>query len=319
METQSRPRMDTAGTLADPESAAAYALLPDCSPRSPYRALDWRWRLASFVAAGGRPPRRKWIDASVIRAVRYLDWIEGRRRRRPRGFAVTEDAHRVHTALDRTLSGEIELRLLSGQACGDVAAGCGLPSNVVEAYSLLFFDVTEMLKKCDYIGCRVFGRAYVMTNPLPLDLCLKIVGYNLGTIVVPYLVDFLREPALLDRLENGDVTSDGRIRRSLRRLITIISQPVNDETALGILRVNAMIKALDRSSTSRPVRPVTVMPDAGDRLLAEAFERAERAENRRADEVTASDPDPDVIGWSGLCERANGALDDGIETHRATG
>jgi hypothetical protein len=312
--------MDTAGTFADPESAVGHALLPDCSPSSPYRAVDWRWRLASFIAAGGRPPRRKWIDSSFFRAVRYLDWIEGRRRRRPRGFAVTEDVHRVHMALDRTLRDEIELRLLSGQAFSEVAADCGLPATVVEAYSHLYFDVSEQLEKCDYIGCLVFGRAaYAMTSRLPLDLCLKIVGYNLGPIVIPYLVDFLRHPALVDRLENGDVTSDGRIRRSLRRLIKIISQPINDETAPGILRLNAVIKALDRSSTSRPVRPVTAVPDAGDRLLADAFERAERAESRRADDVTPPDTDPDVIGWSGLCERADDGFVDGIETHRATG
>ena len=300
--------MDTTGSFADPVLESACTLLRECSPRSPYRAPDWRWRLANFVASGGRPPRRRWIDAPVVKAVRFLDFVEGRRRRRPPGFAVTEEAYRLHTGLDAVLGEEIVLRLLSGQAYCAVADRCGLASAVVEAYARLFFDVSEQLENCDYIGGLVFGRA-----------AYKIIAYNLGPIAVPHLVGFLRGPVLDGPAANGDVTTDGHIHRALWRLIRIMSQPLNAETSPGILRLNAVIDVLDRSARSRPRRPITAMPDAGDRLLAAAFERAERTGNHNADGVSVGETDPNVVAWLDRFARTTELSVGGIDLHRATG
>ena len=67
---------------------------------------------------------------------------------------MVEGAFRLHTGLGAALREEIVLRLLSGQAYAAAAGCCGLATAVIETYGRLFFDVSEHLEKCDYIGNR---------------------------------------------------------------------------------------------------------------------------------------------------------------------
>jgi hypothetical protein len=103
-------------------------LITDCAPDSPFRALDWRWRLASHIAQGLEPPRKRWADRWVRAAARSLARQAGEAKRAPRGSAAAalEGACRIRDMDDTRVRQVVEARLLAGLGDDEAAARLGL-------------------------------------------------------------------------------------------------------------------------------------------------------------------------------------------------
>jgi hypothetical protein len=282
--------MDTNRALTDPALNAARDLLADCSPRSPYRVLDWRSRLASFIADGGRPPRRSWIDPSVASAVRYIEYTERRRRRRPPRFATLSEAYRLRTGENRRLRDELELRILAGESYVDAAVKCGLSADAVKAYEQLYFNIADRLSSVDFIGAVVVGpSAYTWDCEKPFSTCIKLLVYRFGAPIVDHLVRYANG---LDRAASEASlcqSTDSGLDAALQRLIKIMSMPITDATAPKLLRLTVVMRNLERDAASCPARSTSLALGVEDRLRAEALERAIETSVCKATSVTVAE------------------------------
>jgi hypothetical protein len=164
-----------------------------CHPASPFRATDWRWRLAAYLLARGRRGRRRWrSDPWLARALRSQRAARAGARRRARDAEV-QAALAFRCGGDPRLRLEVEARLLAGQSYGEVAGRCGLDPAVVEAYEKLFYDVVDQRQATDYVmafavdpdgtlrsgapDAAALVRLFALFGgPLVLDVLLHVLG-----------------------------------------------------------------------------------------------------------------------------------------------
>ena len=131
---------------AAPLSGDAVFAADDLSWRreSPFRPVDWRWRLAQRPLKEklrGRPETR---DPWVRRCAKFMraECVRSqscRPRRRASSDPILSDAARVRFATDPLVAAELDAWVLAASHPEFIAERCGLNVEVVAAYEAVFF------------------------------------------------------------------------------------------------------------------------------------------------------------------------------------
>jgi hypothetical protein len=229
-----------------PGSPAA-RLLTDLLPGCPSRPPDWRWRRAVLLARG-EDRRRKWDDRSVARARRSL---------KSPGRAGTDPA--VSGA--RLLRGgpprrrwEVEGRLLAGQADAEIAGHIGVEPDVVLAYEQLFFEVREWLGCTDWI---VFHAIGLGPRERSLSGELETIWKSWAYFCGPLVLDALIESSPDEAGRRPTATADPRQKDLCDLAIAESMLPATAENAMGLLRLEALIREIDLVEAGRSAALVT--------------------------------------------------------------
>jgi hypothetical protein len=174
--------------------------------------VDHRWRLAvERVRNRPRrhpPPPDEWVD----QAQRFVTAVVACREETERDavageFPAIEAAFRLRTSPNKMARAAVEARLLAGLSINEVAAACGLPPAVVNAYEQLFFTVTDRLNDALNILEFAVGEPHFdrsLRTEEDLDVLLKWAAYTYGPLLLEELVAYFatgcKVPERLDGL-----------------------------------------------------------------------------------------------------------------------
>jgi len=173
---------------AGPLSGDAVFATDDLSWRreSPFRPVDWRWRLAQRSLVEKMPRLPETRDPWVRRIAKYLranqeQSTSSRPRKRSSFDYVLGEAARIRFASDPLIAAELESWILTGNHPGLIAARCGLTVEAVEAYEVVFFHVRPHLQATSYILHRIIGPPIIRGFSLhDLGSIWKFFAYMLG-------------------------------------------------------------------------------------------------------------------------------------------
>jgi len=203
----------------------------DLDPAGLFRPPDFRWRLASRLAAGEFVPA-EWID----------EWVRVGRR----VLAVPPDASAVPTlaaaadartlALDGPgpLRLEVEARLLARQPADAVADRTGLTAAAVEAYAALFYAVTDSLTHRGYVTHCVVG---LHESVAAHAAHVRMLCYDGGPLVADAVFDALADPVLVGAGRGPDAAE---LRRLVRLALELRAEPVTEANGLRWVRLGLL-------------------------------------------------------------------------------
>jgi hypothetical protein len=219
---------------------------------------------AGATAEGMPPPRRKWVDAWVKRAAKFLTTRCDHRPRRAQTNTAIADAHRLRHATDPRLRDEIETRVLAGQDPVDIADRCNLAAEVVEAYEQLFFDLRERLGARDYILSVVDPNVTLTFGTPSQDTVVKILAYRFGVtavdILVGYLPGMIKERATGRRSSNAEPGLEGTIRRA----VLALALSADEAIALGPERIGLIAELLGQGAATKLASAVSTAVTIGE-------------------------------------------------------
>jgi hypothetical protein len=233
------------------------AALLRCNPRNPFRPLDWRWGLASRLAATGARTRRRWVDGWVRRAARYLRRLgpDGRPTRGGRREAdpAVAAAAALRSGGDPALLLEVEARLLAGQGYDEVAARCGLDAGVVEAYEKIFLDVVDRRRSVDHLLFRAVDPGASLWSGTPDEgTVLKLFALFLGPHVLDVALHALGvRPAPPGQEPPAEAVRACRIAADVRRLAAA------EGGSAALLKVLAVMDEVEAREAGRSAAPVS--------------------------------------------------------------
>ncbi len=122
---------------------------------SPFRPVDWRWRLAQRSLVEKMPRRAELQDPWVRRITKHLrsrhEVPKSRFYKRASYDHVLAEVSALRFAADPLIGSELEAWILTGEPAPVVAELSGLDEPVVEAYEQCFFDVRPKLEAWSYV------------------------------------------------------------------------------------------------------------------------------------------------------------------------
>jgi hypothetical protein len=227
------------------------AMIAECSPDSPVREPDWRYRRARHLDAGriDYRPRREdaWVRLILSRLQsRKVRGLEARRR-----VAALAEAHRIRYEADHYVHMEIEARLLAGQDDDQIGGRLCLEPGVIEAYERAHFNVRDVLDKLDYIMFCVIGpTVYTGIRPGDVGTLMKLFAYGRGAFVLDALLYHLGWPGAPHPagIEPEDMVELGH---RLDLLIALRTLQIGDKDALPLMRLNRRLGEIQRRWASR--------------------------------------------------------------------
>jgi len=227
---------------------------------NPSRPSDWRWQRAGQLLEPRRRRRRRDDDWVVsVRAFRTALAKVGNDIRHPRLARAQPEILGAYLAPrgGTLLRSEVEARLLAGQGDADIAGRVGIEAGVVAAYAAIFFDVRTRLECSDWIAAHVLGgRLYEGFDVADTETVWKVLGFQHGPLVLDALIANL----------HGNVPRpvEAGLAESLRLLALVTAMPATHDNAIEILRLNALVRGIDRAETTRSVaemnKPILVPP-----------------------------------------------------------
>ena len=117
---------------------------------------------------------------------------------------------------------------------------------MVGAYEAIFFDVRSRLSHFDLISaCVLAGRLYEGFDVDDTESVWKVIGFLPGPLVLDALIDNL-DGEVARSVEPGLV-------ESLRLLVLATAMPVTPDNAMEILRLDALLRELDRAEATQNV------------------------------------------------------------------
>jgi hypothetical protein len=238
----------------------------DHHPRSPFRPVDNRWRLANFVVDSGNRPPRYWLDPWTYRALKYIrrrhQLTTKRGRHRGRWTAAIKAAVALHNGPPDGPRLVVEARLLAGQNFAMIATLCGLTPDTVEAFEKLFFAVSDCLVAKDYITFHAIGfQGYHVARDGPS--VIKLLAFTAGPVVLDAILQlkgYIHRP--------GEPLSPSQ-KGSLNLMLDVLSLPITPENNIAILRlflldqwIESMRPGPTLGAVLRPLAAAPVVDDA---------------------------------------------------------
>lgn len=158
---------------------------------NPSRSPAWRWMRAGMIARRSVPKFRDWDDNLVRDALDFRRGIESEDVEAQAEAAAKWPA--FHAALEIYKEGgptqwELEARVLASEAHSAIATKIGVPVEVVDSYTRLFYDVKDRLQCMSIVHVR-----YIDSHKPCYDLrtLWAYYGYTDGPYAVDALVDAL--------------------------------------------------------------------------------------------------------------------------------
>jgi hypothetical protein len=224
-------------------------------PTSPLRPSDYRWRLAHVLARQPRLPLRKYADAAVLRALRYLRALgrcrdEKDRQRLARRMPDLAAAHALYQDGPQERRWAVEARVLANEPAEVIADKHGLDAATVNTFEQVFFAERHVLRATDRITCSVVRIFDYVTEP-GLDVIWKLLGYQYGPVVLDRLIPVTLGPAWHVAPEdvNGVIDEDVRFAMRVRVAIALRLPCVTPASQLAVLR--AYVSLLERERAAK--------------------------------------------------------------------
>ena len=234
-----------------------YTSIRLCAPSSPFRAVDWRWRLADHPLLNRRRLRNRWLDDWVRRVIKFkkrLNRPQSRSRRAKLDVALIE-SHRIRHDPNSTLRDEIEFRLIAGQTPQDIAARCGVAADVVDAYEKVFFNVIERLDSWVYIACIIDPTMSLIIGEPTLEVVLKGLANAWGPLAVDTLLTIRDLHWPPTRQRESRPAPNPQIVLAVEMLMHVLAIPNNATGLPMLLRLFSVFKELDRREASHSAVP----------------------------------------------------------------
>jgi len=256
---------------------------------NPLRALDWRWRRAHELLAGGRRFSAKRDDLITGRALRYLRargrcTSERAMSRLARDFPDIVEACAIKR--NRPLDLEIEARLLSGQNPSDIAELTGATIIGIAAYEELFFNVLDRLDTEDYILAHAI-RPSILANLFEGDFgtMVRRYAYFGGPEILDVMLQLARRRRQDGSFSHDLTTAEGRQLFRAELAMTIDGLSTDGEAGWRFLRVLPDLLAMLDACAPRPTMlqafAAIVPAIAEETLLAAAQEKVKRSRAAR--------------------------------------
>ncbi len=197
----------------------------DLIPESPFSRPCWRWDLGRWILRHGDEVPGKYRDAGVERVVRFLT----ARRVRRSVMGAAKELFEVKTSVRTSL---LEAHILSGAAMEVVAERTANASEVVAAYTSVFFDVGGRLIHRDWIARHAIGTGmWSGFKQNEIGVVWKMFGYYggidmLDAVLTVCVADGLVKPADIPRQSDTPRIGD-RLRESIRTAIMVSMLPPN--------------------------------------------------------------------------------------------
>jgi hypothetical protein len=238
-------------SLASTVLTASYCM--ELWPGCPFQPPDWRWQRAGQLL-DERSRRRRRDDDWVARGLKFQAALKknGGDVQQPRLVRIHPEvlgAYLLHHGEARR-RWEVEARLLAGQSDEEIAGRLGVSAEVIGAYEALFYAIRDRLRSSGWVAANVFGvRLYEGFDSSDVELLWKILAYRGG-------------PMTLDALINNDQekrapAKNPEVSRPLDMLIEVMTTAVIPENALEFLRLDALVREIDRDEAARSVAAVT--------------------------------------------------------------
>ncbi|MCY2987813.1 MAG: hypothetical protein NTY19_08120 [Planctomycetota bacterium] len=203
----------------------------------PFLPLAWRAEDARCLVAGERPRWSCKKEPGVAEYTGYLRSLDATKAKRRRSgdqerWAAIAAAHEFAQRND-PLRWEVEARLLAGQSDDEIGRRCGLPTDVVQQFERLFFNVRESLDARNYILVHAIGFGHLVgLGDQELNRLWRKYAYAGGVVVLDALVEAFHaawnpaEPATISVYFRDDSPASV----SLLANIAVNSIPRNAET-----------------------------------------------------------------------------------------
>jgi hypothetical protein len=222
-------------------------------PANPFRPPDWRWRGAS------QPPMKR-----SRRGCRDDDWVVRCRRFQAKLEKAGGDVHQARLARahkdvlaayllrqgEPRRRWEVEARVLAGQTDEEIGDRVGVDGTVIQAYEAMFFAVRTRLRCCDWVMACVIGpKLWEGFDVGDVETVWKVVAYQCGPVVFDSLIENVRE--------DGRPPADPELAEQLEILVAVTAMPAIPKNAAAILRLDALVREIDRADCARVVAPLT--------------------------------------------------------------
>ena len=224
-------------------------------PGNPFRPVDWRWRRATDLVANKRSHSPQHDDAGVRDAMHFVQALshcrdDTERQNLVQRLPEASQAHTLYSGPPSFAKWELEARLLTDEPFVQVAAKCGLTSEVVELYEARYFCVRDALHAECYILSQVIGpKALSGLKEDDVDVIMKMKGYSSGSHALDALIDYYRDPPVLpERFEQLDAESLNALCAKLliKASIVIDTLPINGSTLKKVALLREAVNVLRR-------------------------------------------------------------------------
>jgi hypothetical protein len=177
----------------------------DFRPESPFRPLDWRFRLGRQLANGPLPPHLEPYVDNVIRAVAAF-LVGDRVDPAVAAALVLANGPSLDTA-------EIEGRGIGGQTDAEIADAINLTVEAVSAYLSTFFDVRHLLKHRGALRAIAVGQIDRQA-PTPEE-AVRWAGFVFDGSLVGVVADYFRRGFADGRRITGTPGMDAEACRTI--------------------------------------------------------------------------------------------------------
>lgn len=201
---------------------------------SPLRPLDWRWRYAERVVAGGRRPRRDTLDGPTALAVDFLRGGASRSRQAPHRFAHLRAALELHRAGgDSALA--VQARILAGCPATEIAVTAGVPTPVIDLFEQLFFHVADRLDAPDWVTFRAIRQGDWNPARPARAVVLRQLAYFGG----PQVLDAVTP--LLVGTDAGTPVPERAVPDEARKLVSLLLTPDEPVSNWRLMAMHPML------------------------------------------------------------------------------
>jgi hypothetical protein len=163
--------------------------------------------------------------------------------------------------------GEVEARLLAGEANQAIAQKCQLLEDVVEAYHDTFFSVRGRLHAKDWVmNVAVGRRARQELTEDDQEVLLKLFALRGGPVVLDSLVRYFRHPVTIPAGQDGldaEGQNELQLHRAIRRSIQLLTLPAD---AIHLPGLVVLLALLDKKQPAGGPGPVDLI----DHFLADS-------------------------------------------------
>jgi hypothetical protein len=237
-------------------------------PSNPFRPVNWRWERARLMRENKLRNTKRCSDPWVRSACDFQKGLTKCKDDIDR-YMLMEQFPDIYGAYLMYQRGEeqekhpmrfvVEARLLAAQTLDEIARLLGVPNTVIDAYTKLFFDVSEKLENTDYVMTCIIGPSvHAGLSDRDYDLLWKLFGYIYGPIALDAFIHMTSkryraiDPNQIDALLAEDA------RSSLQRKVAVVARTytINPFSQTELLNIYSRFVELEKDSGGGSSRDV---------------------------------------------------------------
>lgn len=229
-------------------------------PSNPFRPVNWRWERARLMREAKLRNSKRFSDPWVQQACKFQKGLTKCKDDVDRYVLMEEfpDLYSAYLIYQRGDEQErhpmryvVEARMLANQTHEEIAQLLGVAETTIDAYSNLFFDVTNKLANIDYVMTCIIGPSvHAGLSDRDYDLLWKLYGYIYGPVALNAFIHMTtkryraNDPHQIEALLAEDA------RSSLQRKVAIVARTytINPFSQTELLNVYSRLLELEKDT-----------------------------------------------------------------------